>query len=396
MASAEGAGTPKAYKPSHRPSTIYLDANADGVVGEAALAAYLALARRRVSPSDAAQLAHRLLREIAAELGGVEGRLVLAAGGSAAIAWALSAGIEAAAGRGPVEMRAEGLLPVHVVTTTVEHAAVSQTLELLEGEGRCRVSRVAPDRHGKITPEALAARCSCSTRLISVQAASNETGVLQDLPALVECAHAHGALFHCDAVQTLGRLAIDLSAWGVDLASFSTHKIGAVGGLGLNYVRRECVQLPGPHGGDRRRASWLSSAEWNLPALASTAAGLKAYRRPDAELRAHFETGVEELGGKIVAKDAPRLLNTSLVRFPGYPGDGLLMALDLDGVEVSTGSACSSGSVNPSPSLLAMGYCADQALEAVRFSWNPELTREDFDHVLARLKAILDRFARVS
>lgn len=299
----------------------------------------------------------------------------ITSGGTPAVALAVQAAVESNA-------RAR-----HVVTTALEHAAVLDTLAALQDHGACSVTIVEPGPDGVVAPGAVERAMTPDTGLVTLTSASNETGVLQPIDTICQLAHRRGVLFHTDAVQTLGRIAIDWHATEVDFASFSAHKIGAVGGLGFIYHRRSdfADTFGGPVPAD--------VSDFNLPGLASSALAMRErHRSMSPELRDRFEAALQVLPDiEVVGGSAPRLPNTSLIRFPGCEGDGLLMMLDVEGIEVSTGSACASGSVEPSPVLLSMGYPEKQALEAVRFSWEPGFDLAEVDAVARRVIDAVER-----
>ncbi|MEM6732400.1 MAG: aminotransferase class V-fold PLP-dependent enzyme, partial [Myxococcota bacterium] len=329
--------------------TLYFDANADSVPNERALAAYLAEARRRPGPEEAASRARVFLDRVRTGLGASSGVVIPTRGGTRADAWALRYLVS----------RVEG--PVHVVTTTIEHAAIADTASLLEAEGACSVTRVAVGRHGRVDPDDIRRAMRAETQVVSVIAASNETGVLQPIREIAEVAQAAGAQMHTDAVQCIGRCHLDVDAWGVDFASFSAHKFGGLTGLGLVWARDPDVRASDPI---------VSTADYDLPGLAAVVAALESATNSNLmPLRKHLEEALARIeGAEIVGKESPRLSNTTLVRFAGCEGDGLMMALDIEGVAVSTGSACASGSIDPSPILLGMGLTREEASETIRLS----------------------------
>lgn len=314
------------------------------------------------------------MSSIADALGVRADQVSITSGGTPAVALAVQAALDAQNRR-------------HVVTTAVEHAAVLDTLAALQDRGACAVAIVEPGPDGQVVPVAIERAMTPDTGLVTVTSASNETGVLQPIDSICHIAHRGGALFHTDAVQTLGRIAIDWHATKVDFASFSAHKIGAVGGLGFVYHRRsgfaEAFRRPRP----------ADMSDFNLPGLASTACAMRERHRSMAsELRDRFEAALRVLPNiEVVGGSVARLPNTSLIRFEGCEGDGLLMMLDVEGIEVSTGSACASGSVEPSPVLLSMGYSAKQALEAVRFSWEPGFHLAEVEAVAQRVVDAVER-----
>ncbi len=287
-------------------------------------------------------------------LGGSHGRLFPTRGGTAADGWAIRAALETSDDPDP-----------HTVSSALEHAAVGDTLRLLERRGACSVTRIAAARDGRLDPERIAGAVTEQTRLVSVIAASNETGVLQPVEAIASALGDRRPLLHIDAVQTVGRVAPPLDH--VDLATFSAHKLGGLTGLGFVWVREGLGELARSIEAAHPKAS---VADYDLPGLAAVRAALAAMRgTPSSALRDLLESELGSLEGvEVVGARHPRLPNTSLVRFEGCEGDGLMMALDMEGIAVSTGSACASGSIEPSPILLAMGFSPEEAKATVRFS----------------------------
>ncbi|MEM6533042.1 MAG: aminotransferase class V-fold PLP-dependent enzyme [Myxococcota bacterium] len=349
---------------------IYLDANADSPPQEAALAAYLSAAREQLPLSSAREREAEYLQRIATAIGARRGGCLATRGGTLADAIALELGI----GSGG-----------HVVTSGIEHAAVVQSLELLEAKGRCRVTRVPVDRSGRVDPAAVERAIQEDTVLVTVIAASNETGVLQPISELAQLARRHGARFHTDAVQLAGRMPVDVDAWEVDLASFSSHKFGAVGGTGFIYVRDADLLH------EARAVPAQTTDELDLPGLASTSTALEMGTTMSPTLRDVFEESLSALDDiEVIGADSPRLPNTSLVRFGGCEADGLMMALDVEGIATSTGSACASGSIEPSPILLAMGLSSGEASQAIRFSLGLHTTESDVRTAAAAVKRVVE------
>jgi cysteine desulfurase len=232
------------------------------------------------------------------------------------------------------------------------------------------------------------------TRLVTVTAACNETGVLQPVAAIASGARRRGVVMHTDAVQALPWLGLDVARLDVDLLSGSGHKLGAVGGIGLLVVRDgiqlEPIVIGGGQEGGRR-----ASTE-NVAGAASLAAALE--RLPDGAERAAvaarrdaLEQAIAALGDvEVIGQRSERLPNTSCLRLAGCAGDGLLMALDLEGIQISTGSACASGSIDPSPILLAIGLSREEAKETVRLS----LTGATTDAAIETAAEAIVRLAR--
>lgn len=357
-------------------SRIYLDANADREPAPEALAAYRS--HSQGVPADAAARAAEWLLEIAGRLGGSHGRLLATRGGTAADGWAIRAVLETSGEPRP-----------HVVTSAVEHAAVSDTLRRLEERGACTVTRVTAGRDGRLDPERVARATYEHTRLVSVIAASNETGVIQPIEEIASALHHRRALLHIDAVQTVGRMRPPLEH--VDLATFSAHKLGGLTGLGFVWVRDGLADVV-----RRVEAAHpkVSLADYDLPGLAAVRAALAADagHPPSSAQRDALEAqlcGVVDV--EVIGRNHPRLPNTSLVRFEGCEGDGLMMALDMEGIAVSTGSACASGSIEPSPILLAMGFSPEEAKQTIRFSLAPDCDEASVQRAAKTIAAVVER-----
>ncbi len=232
--------------------------------------------------------------------------------------------------------------------------------------------------------------------LASLMLANNETGVLQPVAGLAEAAHAAGVLVHCDASQAAGRVPVRPRELGADLLSISGHKLGAGLGAGALYVREGVRLAPlGPgHQEDGRRAGTE-----DVPSIVALAAALEAAVREQGEegarqcaLRERLERGLRAIpNALLVGEAAPRLPNTVSACFPGASGEGMLIALDLEGIAASSGAACASGTLEPSHVLLAMGLEPSMARSALRFSLGRESTVEDIDRLLALLPEIVRR-----
>jgi cysteine desulfurase len=369
---------------------IYLDHNADAPVLPEAWRAYADAAADYANPSSlhalgkAAQARLDATRSaIAAALDAEPDEVVLTSGGTEGAAAAVF-GVLGAEGGG------------HVVTSTIEHAAVARTLDQLAAAGRVTLTRVPAGRDGVVPAAAVVAALRPDTRLVTLVLACNETGALQPLAEIAAACRARGVLVHTDAVQAVGRVEVSCHRLGVDALSLSGHKLGAVGGIGVLYWRRG-APAPAPlvvgGGQEQGRRSGTES----IAGAASLAAALA--RLPDAAERARLtalrddlEARLRTAGGvEVLAAGAPRLCNTSCVRFDGCEGDGLMMGLDVEGVAVSTGSACSSGSVEPSPILLGMGLTSAEARATLRFSLGSVTTSTDIARAAAAATALVQR-----
>ena len=276
----------------------------------------------------------------------------------------------------------------HLITTSIEHSAVLRAAERVAERG-VAVTFVDPLANGMMDPEAIRAALTPRTRLISVMLANNETGVLQPVEKIGEIAAEAGAYFHIDAVQGAGKTPLDVRRFGCHLLSISAHKIYGPKGVGAMYIRRktpiEALIVGGSH--ERRRRAGTE----NVPgivglgravelAMASLADG--AMERV-AALRDRLEAGILALAGTSVnGAGAPRTANTTNIRFDHVEGEPLVIALDLKGIAVSGGSACHSGSTEPSHVLMAMGLDKSAARASLRFSLLRTATDADVDYAL--------------
>lgn len=399
------------------PEPVYLDANATVPLHPAARAAMLeALDGAFANPSSIhapgqrARAAVDSAREACARaLGCTPKELVFTSGGTESDALALH-GVVAAAqaagkvagppGRPDAPGEAARQRP-HVVTTRVEHPAVLGACAQLEAQGAL-VTRVGVDGEGRLDLAALAAALAVpGTVLCSVMAANNETGVLSPLREVAAACRTAGVPLHTDAVQLAGKAPIDLADLPVDLLSLAGHKLGGPRGAGILFVRRGLRLSPLLTGGHQERG--LRAGTENTAAIAGLAAALGEATGPPGAARAKevrhlrdlLEATVESIpGARVVGKGAGRLGNTLCATFEGCAGEELLLALDLRGIAVSTGSACSSGTPEPSPVLLAMGVGERAALGAVRFSLWPGNTREEVERAAAAVVQVVGQCRR--
>jgi len=279
----------------------------------------------------------------------------------------------------------------HFITTLIEHSAVLRAADRATERG-IEVSFVAPEPNGLIAPEAIRAALRPNTRLISVMLANNETGVLQPVEEIGRIAAEAGAYFHIDAVQAAGKVPFNVEAFGCHLLSISAHKIYGPKGVGALYVRRgtplEALMVGGSH--ERRRRAGTE----NVPGIVGLgkAAEIAMCSLSDgsldhlAALRDRLEAGALAIDGtRVHGRQAPRTVNTTNIGFDRVEGEALVIALDLKGIAVSGGSACSSGSTRPSHVLMAMGLDDAEARASLRFSLLKTATEADVDRVLAVL-----------
>lgn len=292
---------------------------------------------------------------------------------------------------------ARGMPGRALAASSVEHPAVAEVARQLEGEGISReILPVLPS--GELDRDAAFSRIGPSAGLVSVMWANNEYGGIFPIAEIAERAHAVGAILHSDAVAALGKVEVSARS-GADMISVSAHKIGGPKGTGALYVRRG-IDVPSmfPGGGQERRrrggtenvAGIVGFGEAaRLCRLESAAARARVERLRDA-----FEESVlrECPSARIWGRSGPRVGNTSAIAFPGASGEAMAIALDLEGIAVSVGSACSSGSVAPSPAILALGASRAEAKSTVRFSFGAGNTSGEIETAVRALARIAGRF----
>lgn len=285
----------------------------------------------------------------------------------------------------------------HFLVSQVEHPSVIRAAEWLRTQG-ADVDFIPVNRRGEIDLAFVDSKLSSRTALVSVMAANNETGTLFPIKHLADKAHAVGALMHTDAVQLFGKLPLSLSEMGVDYASFSAHKFYALKGTGVLFVKKGSAFQNLIHGGGQERhrrggtENTLGIAALGL-VLRARSKDVVARGEAIARLRDHFEMRVlSEIPASVVtAGETPRLPNTSSLVLKGADGETLLMSLDLKGFAVSTGAACSSGSPEPSPVLLAIGLTRQEAQNSLRVSFGWETGLEQVDEFVDVLKSTVAR-----
>ena len=340
---------------------------------------------------DARQGVESARRQVAAELGCDAKDVVFTSGGTEADNLAVFGTVRAAAAR-----------TRHVITTQIEHPAVLNACEQLEREG-AEVTYLPVSSEGLVAPDDVRAALRPDTRLITVMHANNELGTMQPIKEIGLIAREAGVPLHTDGVQSFGKARTQVKDLGVDFFSLSAHKIYGPKGAGALYVRRGLqltkVQYGGSHERDRRPGTE------NVPGIVGlgAAAELAGSDREDenkrvAGLRDRLERGVLDTipDAHVHGLDSPRLPTTSSVRFDHAESEPLLIALDLQGFAVSSGSACSSGAVKPSHVLTAIGLSRDQAKSTLRFSLGRRTTEDQVDALLGTLPGIVERLRVLS
>ncbi|SPT64161.1 cysteine desulfurase family protein [Actinomadura madurae] len=335
-------------------------------------------------PRQALALARR---QVAALVGAAPEEVVFTGSGSEADALAV---LGTALTRRPGE--------AHVITQATEHPAVLQACRALHRRHGTRITYLPVDARGRVDPADLAAALTPRTALVSIMAANNETGVLQPLAELAALTRAHGALLHTDAAQAAGKIPLDVARLGVDLLSLAGHKLYAPKGIGALYVRTGVPLEPMVPGGGQERGLRAGTENVALAVALGAAADLARTDLADgtldhhARLRDLLQRRLENLlPGRlaVTGHPAPRLPGTLHLTITGVGGDDVLAATSA--VAVATGSACHTGSPEPSPVLLAMGHDRDQALAALRLSVGRWTTGADIDHAAQAIAVTVHR-----
>lgn len=328
---------------------------------------------------------------IAEVLGANANEIYFTAGGSEADNWALKATAEAYQDKGN-----------HIITTKIEHHAILHTGEYLEKRG-FEVTYLDVDEEGKVKLEDLKAAIRPTTILISVMYANNEIGTIEPIKEIGEIAHEHGILFHTDAVQAFGQVPINVDECHIDMLSASGHKLNGPKGIGFLYIRKGVKIRSFVHGGAQERKRRAGTE--NVPGIIGLGTAVK--RAADTmEDRAKKETQLRDYLIERVLAEIPycklnghridRLPNNANFSFRFIEGESLLIMLDMKGICGSSGSACTSGSLDPSHVLLAIGLPHEIAHGSLRLTLNEEITREEIDYVVESLKEIVGRLRSMS
>jgi cysteine desulfurase len=298
----------------------------------------------------------------------------------------------------------------HVITTAVEHHAVLQTCEALAGKAAKKgidpeidLIVVPVAASGIVDPDSIRRAIRPETALITVMHANNESGAIQPIEEISRIATRAGVRFHCDAVQSAGKIPVDVRHLGVDLLSLSAHKFYGPKGVGALYVRTGTPLAPLFRGGHAERDRRPGTE--NVPGIVAIGKAAELARQRLAEDSARIAELRDRLEAAVLAKipaaqvngdPARRVPNTSNLTFPGAGGEALLISLDLEGLACSTGAACSSGSTEPSHVLLAMGLQVDDARSTLRFSLGRQTTAEEIDYAIALIPRVVERIRALS
>lgn len=328
---------------------------------------------------------------IAGVLGAKSNEIYFTAGGTESDNWALIVAAEAYAGKGK-----------HIITTKIEHHAILHTCEYLEKRGY-EVTYLDVDENGLVDPKAVEAAIRPDTILISVMFANNEIGTVEPIAEIGKTARDHGVLFHTDAVQAFAQIPINVDDCNIDMLSASGHKLNGPKGIGFLYIRKGVKIRSFIHGGAQERKRRAGTE--NVPGIAGlgkavelAAASMKERGEKESRLRDHLISRIENeipycrLNGDRV-KRLPNNVNFS---FQFIEGESLLIMLDMKGICASSGSACTSGSLDPSHVLLAIGLPHEIAHGSLRMTLGADTTEEELDYVVDSLKEIVAQLRNMS
>lgn len=329
--------------------------------------------------------------QIAQVIGARTEEIYFTAGGSEADNWALKAAFEAYEGKGN-----------HIITTKIEHHAILHTCEYLEKKG-ARITYLDVDENGLVDLEELQKAICPETILISIMFANNEIGTIEPVKEIGMIAKEHGVLFHTDAVQAFGQVPIDVEDMNIDMLSSSAHKINGPKGIGFLYIRKGVKIRSFVHGGAQERKRRAGTE--NVPGIVGygvaakrAAETMEERTKKERELRDYFiQRVLEEVPyTKLNGDPVKRLPNNMNFSFRFIEGESLLIMLDMKGIAGSSGSACTSGSLDPSHVLLAIGLPHEIAHGSLRLTLGEDITKEDLDYTLEQIKEIVGRLRELS
>lgn len=328
---------------------------------------------------------------IANALGAETNEIYFTAGGSESDNWALKATAEAYKNKGN-----------HIITTKIEHHAILHTCDYLEKAG-FEVTYLDVDEYGTVKLDELKAAIRPTTILISVMFANNEIGTIQPIKEIGEIAHEQGILFHTDAVQAFGQLPIDVNDCQIDMLSASGHKLNGPKGIGFLYIRKGVKIRSFVHGGAQERKRRAGTE--NVPGIVGIGAAtqravntMEERTKKEAELRDYLiQRVLDEIPyTRLNGHETNRLPNNANFSFRFIEGESLLIMLDMKGICASSGSACTSGSLDPSHVLLAIGLPHEIAHGSLRLTLSEETTKEELDYVVDSLKEIVANLRNMS
>lgn len=329
-------------------------------------------------------------KTIADSIGAKQEEIYFTAGGSESDNWALKATAEAYGNKGK-----------HIITTKIEHHAILHTCEYLTKRG-FEITYLDVDEYGMVSPESVRAAIRPDTILISIMFANNEIGTIQPIAEIGAIAKEKGVLFHTDAVQAFGQLPIDVDACHIDMLSASGHKLNGPKGIGFLYIRTGIKIRSFIHGGAQERSR--RGGTENVPAIVGFGAAVERALRimeekteKELELRDYLIKRMQEIPYcRLNGHPTKRLPNNVNISFAFIEGESLLIMLDMKGICASSGSACTSGSLDPSHVLLAIGLKHEEAHGSLRLTLSEENTKEEIDIVVEAVQGIVQRLRDMS
>jgi cysteine desulfurase len=326
--------------------------------------------------------------QVASAIGARKEEIYFTSGGTESDNWAIKGAVETA-GKG------------HIITSSIEHHAVLETCEYLEKKG-FEVTYLPVDGNGMVTPQSVRDAIRPDTILITIMFANNEVGTIMPIGEIGAIAKERGILFHTDAVQAVGHVPIDVSAMGIDMLSMSAHKFYGPKGVGAMYIRKGVNLGKFMHGGAQEREHRAGTI--NTPGIVGLGAAIELAAQTleeetakEKELSRQLREGLLAIpASKLNGHDSERLPGNVNITFSGIEGEALMTYLDLEGIAVSTGSACTSGSNHPSHVLIAMGESIEDARGAIRFTLGRENTKEQIETVIEKTKSVVQKIREIS
>jgi len=337
---------------------------------------------------DAKNAIENARSRIADAIGAMPEEIYFVGGGTESDNWAIKSVAEMKKSKGR-----------HIITSAIEHPAVLNTLKYLETEGY-ELTHLSVDEHGQISLDELRSSIRNDTILITVMAANNEIGTILPISEIGKIARENGVLFHSDAVQAVGQIPINVREMSIDLLSFSGHKLGGAKGVGVLYAKKDLHMPPLLHGGGQERGG--RSGTENVAGIVSVAAALddKLLRLPLRSVEQMRDRLIKELltipRTKLTGDPVNRLPGIASFVFEGIEGESILLLLDQCGICASSGSACSSGSLEPSHVLMAIGLPHEIAHGSLRLSLGEDNTNDEIDYVLEKLSGIIEKLRDMS
>lgn len=289
-----------------------------------------------------------------------------------------------------------------IITTTIEHPSIIELVKYLKKKGY-KIDLAPVDKYGMVRLDELEKMLSDDVALVSVMTGNNESGTIQPISEVSAMAHKVGAYMHSDATQAIGKIEVSVKKLGLDYLSCSAHKFYGPKGIGVLYAAKGAPFTPFVHGGHQEKG--LRAGTYNTDSIIGLGEAARLAKENLAEehdklwaLRERLRKGIEEKIPHVVINGHPTqcLPGTLNVSFPSAEGESILLYLDMEGIEVSTGSACATGSLEPSYVLLAAGLDVELAHGSIRFSLGRYNTEDDVDYVLSRLPAIIERVRKMS